>query len=171
MNRVWLLLFFVLVGCASPPGNSVTYELPDRQLFLQANVSGFLEARCGALDCHGAIGRPLRIYSQNGLRLNAADGGGRDRGPTTDVERIENYRAVIGLEPDELSKAVAADGDYFDYQLVQKPIDIQGGGVRHKGGPVLSPSQSDPGWVCLTGWIAGSKDIAQACLDAANATR
>ncbi len=167
----WLLLF-ALAGCASPPGGDAqTYVVPDRELFLQANVSGFLEARCGSLDCHGSIGRPLRIYSQNGLRLDAADGGGRDRGPTTKAERIENYRAVIGLEPDEISKGVASGGAYLDYQLIKKPIDIQGNGVRHKGGPVLSPSQSDPGWVCLTGWIEGNKNIAAPCLEAANATR
>lgn len=165
-------VFLLLVGCASPPGGeTATLSLPDRSLFLSANVSGFLEARCGSLDCHGSVARPLRIYGQNGLRLADGDGGTRDRGPTTDAERIENFRAAIGLEPEEISKAVASNGDYTSYMLIEKPIGIEGGGVRHKGGPVLAPSQSDPGWVCLTGWIAGKKDIATTCRDAANAVR
>ena len=92
----------------------------------------------------------------------------RDRGPTSDAERIENYRAVIGLEPEELSKGVSSRGAYLSYMLIEKPLDIQGGGVRHKGGPVLAASNSNPGVVCLTGWIAGAKDIAGPCRDAAN---
>src|SRR5580700_7417910 len=34
-----------------------------------SGVQGMLATKCGSLDCHGAIGESLRIFSQYGLRL------------------------------------------------------------------------------------------------------
>jgi hypothetical protein len=120
-----------------------------------------MEKRCGALDCHGQLGRPLRLYGSQGLRLRVTDSGLRDTSATTSDEQIENYRAVVGLEPEEISKSVQTNADYKDFMLFKKPLDIDSGGVRHKGGPVLRASQSDPGWGCLETWIRGHVDADQ----------
>lgn len=134
---------------------------PDRREFIEGGVSEFMERRCGALDCHGQVGRPLRIYSQLGLRLRAGPDGARDVSATTPEERLQNYFSVVGLEPESIGDTVRTQGDYIDYQLLLKPLDESGGGVRHKGGPVLRMSDTDPGWMCLHGWISGRHDPAQ----------
>jgi hypothetical protein len=155
-------------ACASRPGGQdVTYTLPDREQFIAGGVSTFMERRCGSLDCHGQPGRPLRLYSQQGLRLRQGDGGVRDLSPTTRDEQVENYRAVVGLEPEELSRSVQSNGDYKDFMLFKKPLGIESGGVRHKGGPVLRASLSDPGWGCLESWVRGQTDPKQ-CAEAAD---
>lgn len=152
-------------GCSVAQEES-TYALPDRDQFIQGGVSEFLEKRCGALDCHGEIGRPLRIYSQYGLRLAEGDGGRRDLSATTPAERLENFRSVIGLEPEELSQSVQSQGVYVNFMLFLKPLGIESGGVRHKGGPVLRASDADPGWVCLRTWVGGQVDT-ERCKQAA----
>lgn len=137
-------------------------ELPDKASFIDNKVSLFMEVRCGGLDCHGQEGRPLRIYGQTGLRLRARDDGQRDNSPTTDEERTENYLSVIGLEPEAMAECFESKGENFaTFQLLKKPLDIENDGIRHKGGPVLRPTQSDPGWQCLYGWVSDNVDATQ----------
>jgi hypothetical protein len=154
------------LACSIAQEETGDLVLPDRAQFIEGGVSEFLEKRCGAMDCHGQVGRPLRIYSQNGLRFDEGPNGARDLSPTTADERLENYRSTIGLEPEELARSVATQGEYVNHMLFLKPLGIEKNGVRHKGGPVLSPSDSDPGWVCLRSWVAGEVDRAR-CADAA----
>ena len=152
MKVAFLLAFgaAALVACSfADPNDTTTPALPDRDQF-KTSVSPFMEQRCGALDCHGALGRPLRLYSQNGLRYADLDSGKRDTSPTTPTELTKNYFAVVGLEPEDLGTDSAL--------LLQKPLDISGGGVRHKGGPVLR--KGDEGYVCLASWLAGQVDVA-----------
>ncbi len=155
-------------ACA-PPTSAVSDnpELPDSKSFINNSVSKFMERRCGSLDCHGQRGRPLRIYSEWGLRLEPGQDGQHDKGPTTDKEKLENYYAVVGLEPENLAKCFAQDtgGDFTTFQLLKKPLSIENGGIRHKGGPVLGQNQNDRGWKCLYGWACGqdfSKDDCEA---------
>ena len=82
-----------------------TILAPDQNEFAQ--VSPVFERRCGTLDCHGQVGRPLRIYSGLGLRLPNDAGDTPGNGATTPDEITNNYRAVIGLEPEEMSRVVA----------------------------------------------------------------
>ena len=137
-------------------------ELPDKASFIDNKVSLFMEVRCGGLDCHGQEGRPLRIYGQTGLRRRPREDGLRDNSPTTDEERTENYLSVVGLEPEAMAECFESKGEKFEtFQLLKKPLDIENDGIRHKGGPVLRPTQSDPGWQCLYGWVSDSVDAAQ----------
>jgi hypothetical protein len=164
-----LALALLLAACAAAPdGKPIAPPVPDRDRFLSQGVSLFLEARCGSLDCHGQDGRPLRLYSKDGLRRLVGDGGLRDTSDTTPLERLENYRSVIGLEPEEMKNAMASPAGFDRLLLLKKPLDVSGRGVRHKGGQVLSASDSDPGWVCLTSWIQGRDGFAKSCSDAAD---
>ena len=61
------------------------------------------EQRCGALDCHGQVGRPLRLYSASGLRKNTGAKGARDTRPTQPDELLDNYFSVVGLEPEDVT--------------------------------------------------------------------
>ena len=149
-------------SCSLPTESGEFGELPDKASFIDNKVALFMEVRCGGLDCHGQDGRPLRIYGQTGLRLRARDDGLRDNSPTTDEERTENYRSVVGLEPEALAECFESKGEKFaTFQLLKKPLDIENDGIRHKGGPVLRPTQSDPGWQCLYGWVSDNVDAAQ----------
>jgi hypothetical protein len=155
-----------IMSCSIPTEEGTVGPLPDQKSFTEGNVSLFLERRCGGLDCHGQLGRPLRIYSEYGLRLEPRSDGSRNTDATTTKEREANYYAVIALEPEELSKCYVGgkdldDGagcpveDYSTLQLLKKPLSLEGGGIRHKGGPIVSPTFNDPGWQCLYQWASG----------------
>lgn len=159
----WLTALSVVIGgsaCSSVDSNAISpLALPDRDQFINQGVSGFMERRCGALDCHGQVGRPLRIYSANGLRRDDGPRGVRDVRGTTPEELNDNYFSVVGLEPEEISVSRVTQGAFTDFLLLKKPLDIAGGGVRHKGGPVLR--STDPGFECLISWISGAANKAK----------
>lgn len=136
--------------------------LPDKGQYINGGVSAFMEQRCGALDCHGQEGRPLRIYSINGLRMQDGPNGERDRTDTNLKEREANYFSTVGLEPEAISSALLTKGAYTDFLLLKKPLGIEGNGVRHKGGPVLR--STDSGFECLITWISGQVEM-QRCKD------
>jgi len=150
------LLVFTPLGSACVSQGVAPQNPPDKGQFLDGGVNLFMMARCGALDCHGQMGRPLRLYSPNGLRKVKAGDPFADRpvGPLTQEELDDNYASVVGLEPEAIGYARSVNGNYDDYLLLRKPVDDVGGGVRHKGGPVLR-TQADPGFACLRSWIAG----------------
>jgi hypothetical protein len=133
-------------------------------------VSAVVERRCGTLDCHGQIVRPLLIYGQYGLRLDggtADDGGGDDGGaegganggdypggllPTTPAELIANFQSMCGLEPEILGQVVAGQAPPEALTLVRKPRLAE----KHKGGLVWN--KGDDGDVCMVSWLMGMTD-------------
>ena len=164
----WLgaLAFVLCSACITSVDSGATspLALPDKDQFINQGVGVFMEKRCGALDCHGQIGRPLRIYSANGLRKNDGPNGARDTSGTTAEEQAANYYSVVGLEPEQISVSRVSEGIYDDFLLLKKPLSIEGGGVRHKGGPVLR--STDSGFECLISWISGTANKAK-CEDGA----
>ena len=130
---------------------TTTILAPDQVQF--SAVSPMLERRCATLDCHGQGGRPLRLYSGRGLRLPNDAGLGPGSGDTTDEEVAANYRSVIGLEPEQLTRVIAGLKQPRDLLLLKKPLNLEG----HKGGPAFAPT-NDPAEVCLTTWIKGTVD-------------
>ena len=145
-------------------GATSPLALPDKDQFITQGVGVFMEKRCGALDCHGQIGRPLRIFSSNGLRKSNGPNGARDTSGTTAEEQSANYYSVVGLEPEQISVSRVSEGVYDDFLLLKKPLSLEGGGVRHKGGPVLR--STDSGFDCLISWISGAANKAK-CEDGA----
>jgi hypothetical protein len=151
-------------ACSSPDSGAISQlVLPDKDQFINQGVNTFMEKRCGSLDCHGQIGRPLRIYSSNGLRKNDGPKGVRDTRATQPDEILANYYSVVGLEPEEISYGRATEGAFVDFLLLKKPLGIDQGGVRHKGGSVLR--STDSGFECLITWVSGATDQAK-CADA-----
>src|SRR5688500_12824977 len=118
-----LLVLTIALGsssCGTANPQLPVGQLPDKNEFINGGVSNFMEKRCGSLDCHGHVGRPLRIYSDWGLRYRTENDGSRAKGGTTPEEQNENYYAVVGLEPDLLADSVATGGVYLDFQLIKK---------------------------------------------------
>jgi hypothetical protein len=165
-------------SCASPPDTSAVTQLgptvidgqpdvppfdqfqgPDNVGPNQAGVSRFLERRCGSLDCHGQVGRPLRIYGQRGLRFIDDAGNIPGLDPTTPTEVRENYKAVISIEPEEMARVFLQEDDPGSLLLLKKPMTLE----RHKGGQVISIN--DSGYICLVSWLAAKTDYGK-CGDA-----
>jgi len=122
-------------------------------------VSAVVERRCGTLDCHGSIARPLRIYGQYGLRKASDGSDGTDAGyypggltPTTTAELTENYQAMAGLEPELFDLVVAKKDQPEALTLVRKPRLLE----KHKGGLVWN--KGDDGDQCVINWLTGVKD-------------
>ncbi|MEM1030476.1 MAG: hypothetical protein AAGN82_09005 [Myxococcota bacterium] len=126
-------------------------------------VSSVLERRCGTLDCHGTLARPMRIYGAGGLRLftleefndseEAQDNGTISGGVgTTAAEHDANRRSLCGLEPELTSAVVRGEAVPDDLMALRKPLLIE----RHKGGAVLQVGGQ--GAVCISCWLRGWPD-------------
>jgi len=128
------------------------YGCPNPAVFT-ASVSPYLERRCGTLDCHGQMTRPMRIYGQLGLRHPAENNvsGGVS---TTQLELESNYAAVCNLDPAAMQQVVDDLGSTADKLLL---VNKARGLERHKGGKIVN--EQDPGDLCILGWL-GFKDAA-----------
>jgi hypothetical protein len=137
-------------SCANVPDETrfTLILTPDFNAY-QTNVDNYLRRRCGTLDCHGQPGRAYRIYGREGFRLYNEDAGliSGFQG-TTDEERRANYQAIVGLEPEEMSRVIARQGDNPNtLMFLRKPLRLE----RHKGGPAMA--EDDPGYRCVVGWL------------------
>ena len=119
-------------------------------------MSPVFERRCGTLDCHGQPGRPLRIYSGLGLRIPNDAGDVPGSSATTVDEITTNYRAVIGLQPEQMTRVIAGQAQPRSLLILSKPLNLE----SHKGGPAFAPT-GDPGEGCITTWIQGAVDKTQ----------
>ena len=161
--RWWILVLTTLPpACAAAPDDGARVAIAaGEQTTFQTSfppVAAFLEHRCGTLDCHGQIGRNLRLYGYDGLRLGAADVPGGE--PTTSDEIDADFRSVTGLEP-ELLNAVVADGGAHPERLTL--VRKERGTEHHKGGALVMAGDAQDR--CLLGWLAGAVDDT-ACADA-----
>ena len=144
MKRLGALL---VVAACSVASEDRSFDAPSPDDFRY--VSDMLAKRCGSLDCHGQVGRALRLYGRFGLRLDPTHipGGHMD----TQEEVDANYASVLTLEPEILS-AVRRDrgGEAERLTLVRKAR----GQLGHKGGVALDA----PGTLCFSSWLAGEVD-------------
>jgi hypothetical protein len=155
MNRLvlGLALAWAVQGCAASVEEQTAAErsllsAPSRTDF--PDVGNALQMRCGTLDCHGQVGRNMRLYGFGGLRLSAPETPNGD--PTTDQELNASYDSVVGLEPEALSHVVTHHADPDQLSLVRKMRGIE----RHKGG-----QQSQVGDAldrCVVLWLTGNFD-------------
>jgi hypothetical protein len=138
---------------------ATTILAPDQSEF--TNVSPVFERRCGTLDCHGQVGRPLRIYSGLGLRMPNDAGNTPGSNATTPDEITSNYLTVIGLEPEEMTRVIAGQDAPRTLMILAKPLMLQ----AHKGGPAMA-STGDPAETCITSWLAGQGLDKASCIQA-----
>ena len=157
-----LLVVLAAAGCtfptvsASPPMNE-----PDRGQY--AVVHDALQPSCGTLDCHGQVGRNLRLYGGQGLRLAPSANPSVD--PTTEAEYQASFDSVVALEPDALNHVIAEGGaDPERLSLVRKARGTE----RHAGG--IQMQVDDPLDRCITSWLASATDSAS-CKKVSSAMR
>jgi hypothetical protein len=159
----------VMAACGpTPDPNRVTNIYTPDDAFEQyagggalVGMDGFIAARCGTLDCHGQIGRPLRLFSQDGLRIVDDAGNYPGGAPETPDEQFANFTAVIGLQPELTSEVFAGLYDPHVLLMLRKPMQLE----RHKGGQVIQ--SGDTGEKCIVSWFEDSTDYS-ACANAAS---
>jgi hypothetical protein len=161
-----VLAVLAAVACASFPGEDDRTRTvgPDSTAF-KTDVNPVFERRCSTLDCHGHVGRPMRLYGANGLRLPNDAGVGPGGGATTQDEIKANYFGIIALEPDKMQEIVKSKGDPLELLLLKKALNLDG---AHKGGPAIF--RQDDAERCISGWIKGqiaSTEWSDACKRAA----
>lgn len=148
-------LVLLLGACAGPAERDERRAVPGQAGF--ALVSGALGVHCGSLDCHGQVGRSLRLYSQAGLRLEAYPSLVI---PVSDAEVLADYQSVVSLEPEQLALVLRDHGaDPERLTLIRKAR----GREHHKGGAqVVVGDVVDR---CLVSWLADDVDM-PACTEA-----
>ncbi len=163
-----VLGFLAIAACVSVPDKDrQTYVgplangqtlAPDFTLY-KSGPDAYLGKRCSTLDCHGQLGRGLRIFSPQGLRAFDASGAGyfpltSGKDLESDDEKRQNFLSVVGLEPEVMTQVMSNGGaDPQKLLLLKKPLLYEG----HKGGQVMVDI-SDPGYKCLASWLQGALD-------------
>jgi hypothetical protein len=138
-----------VIACSGPEKGELERKVTTRASpgsFRNAGVSTVFEKRCGSLDCHGGIGRNLRIYSSSGLRLPNDAGLRPGAGETTLDEITANYQSIMTLEP-ERSNEVVDGADPNVLLVLKKPLELE----RHKGGPAIR--KADDAERCIVSWF------------------
>ncbi len=143
------LAFGFVIACSGPDKGELERKVSTRASpgsFRSAGVSTVLEKRCGSLDCHGTVGRNMRIYSSGGLRLPNEAGLRPGAGETTIDEITANYQSVMTLEPERTNEVV--DGaDPYVLLVVKKPLELE----KHKGGSSIR--KGDDAERCIVSWL------------------
>ncbi len=155
MKRFLLAPFLLVGACLAQPDARIGINGPDRTQF--EPVQRLLDHRCGSLDCHGQIGRNLRIWGCEGMRLDPNDTpycrrtGGTD---TTAAEYDATYRSLVALEPQVMSVVVNGKGVHPEYLTFVRKAR---GDESHKGGKLWSAGDDQDR--CVASWLAGAVDM------------
>jgi hypothetical protein len=155
-------------GCAANT-QTTDHVMPRDAETFDKYVQPYLQDSCATLDCHGAPGRALRLYSELGLRADA----------NLRATPIATHHEPKPLTPREseanrvafASVALATHGSGAELAL-RKPLAAAAGGIHHQGG-VHWKTRTDPGYLCLRGWLIGDigQDLPSVCAQALEATQ
>jgi hypothetical protein len=172
MKALAISLIVLAAGCARDFEKPRTFLCPEPENF--QTVSFVIEKRCGSLDCHGNLARPMRITGSTGLRLYTPDQfadpieaendgvgpGGTEA--TTAAELEANREAICGIEPERTEQVVLGNLDPTDLMVIRKPTLRE----RHKGGAVFF--KGGAGESCVASWLTGAV-ILPDCIEAIQA--
>jgi hypothetical protein len=147
-----------VIACSTVPADArIGIDAPNGSEEEFGIVGDFLDHRCGSLDCHGQVGRNLRMWGCEGMRLDphAIPGCTVPQGgsPTTPAEHQATYRSLVALEPEVMSTVVQDHGAHPELLTFVRKAR---GEELHKGGQLITPG--DPQDVCITSWLAGQTD-------------
>jgi hypothetical protein len=177
-----------IAACSGPQDPRIGISAPPFSKASFGPVADYLDNRCGTLDCHGQVGRNLRIYGCTGMRASADASPATCAQPTTLQEYEDTYRSLVGLEPQvmttvygECSAAISGGTSVYPPSSSCHPelltfIRKARGIEAHKGGQLIcvqtpcpdgipepvqlgdSGPPVDPQDVCLVSWLEGATD-------------
>jgi hypothetical protein len=139
---------FACQGQIGELGSPVRVELlaPRRMGF--ESVADAMQPHCGTLDCHGQVGRNMRLFGSRGLRL-LADANPADEA-TTPPEYDASFWSVVGLEPELMTLVIQEGGAEPErLSLIRKAR----GHEKHKGGTLMVAGDDLDS--CLISWLTG----------------
>jgi len=148
-------LMTALMGCNDTGIEEVPLTVGDSASYA-TEVQTYVGYRCASLDCHGDMGRTLRIYAERGLR--GQDVLRNQRISTPEIE--ENLLSFAAFD--------SLGGPIAEHQILLKALAVSAGGMAHEGGAVWSDTDA-PGYRCVAAWLSGlSTDTAAqaACAEA-----
>jgi hypothetical protein len=181
-----------VTACSGPQNERIGIEAPPFTKASFGPVADYLGNRCGTLDCHGQVGRNLRIWGCAGMRASPDASPASCASPTTLEEYEDTYRSLVGLEPQvittvykECSGAISGGTGVYPPASSCHPelltfMQKARGTQAHKGGQLIcvqapcpdgipNPVQLDdagppvdPQDVCLVTWLEGATDT-KAC--------
>ena len=125
-------------------------------------VGDAMQLSCGTLDCHGQVGRNMRLYGRYGLRLDPTYDPLTQE--TSDAEYDASYASIVGLEPEAMSSVVQHQAGPEALTMVRKARGVE----AHKGGQL--DTAGDPLDNCMVDWLVGAFNAA-ACSAFINAPR
>jgi hypothetical protein len=158
-----LAVSLAMMTCGGDLSNTDAVQqlsVPSRAAF--PPVADAMQLNCGTLDCHGQVGRNMRLYGRYGLRLDPTYDPLTQE--TSDAEYDATYASIVGLEPEAMSSVVLHQAGPDALTMVRKSRGIE----QHKGGQLVS--EGDPLDTCMVGWITGEGD-AGACDTVLNISR
>jgi hypothetical protein len=166
------------VGCSPVKESRIGIDAPPDTEESFGPLGDMLDHRCGTLDCHGQIGRNLRIWGCDGMRLQSntspascSDTNGGSK--TTPDEHSATYRSLVGLEPNVMSAVYdgcqSASGSYPPPDSCHPElltfVRKARGTEAHKGGQLITvdgvDGGPDPQDVCIVTWLEGQTDRKQ----------
>lgn len=165
-NRMWpalTALWLSAAACDAPSEPAQRITAGDPELYA-SYVQPYLEVGCATLDCHGDLGHPLRLFSELGLRSDAAlrpEAIWEQNEPRALTEReLEDNRLSLA------SLALAGRGP-AEHLALLKPLAVSAGGIAHVG-PTLWASTQAPGYLCLRAYLLGDDagDAPDVCAEA-----
>jgi hypothetical protein len=145
------------------PNAQLTLLVPQRSQF--DGVANMLNFTCGTLDCHGQIGRNLRLYGVEGLRLGNGPFDVPGGQPTTTAEIDADFRSAVGLEPERWNEMINAydngQGEFHPewLSIYRKALGLE----AHAGLAPIAIYKADgvtydERYTCLTSWMQGNVD-------------
>jgi hypothetical protein len=144
------LLALVLLGCGGSDAQfSGPLPTPDGALFVH-EVYPLLLRDCAFSTCHGAPDRFFQLYGPGRARLEPLATKPDD--PMTLPEVLHSY---------DRARSMIATSDVAEHSLLlQKPLELEGGGQSHKGvddfGRNLFVSRQDPGYALIARWASST---------------
>jgi hypothetical protein len=150
-----VVLALAVFGCGGDLASSdavAQLSVPSRSDF--PPVADAMQLHCGTLDCHGQVGRNMRLYGQYGLRLGPKDDPLTE--PTSDAEYDASYASIVGLEPEVESNVFLQKAEPELLTMVRKARGIE----KHKGGQLVTAGDALD--TCMVGWLTGAPN-ANAC--------
>ena len=147
-----LVALSTLVACQGGPGEQSLNRRNVEDYIHE--VHGYVSVGCATLDCHGDPGRPLRLYSEIGLRETTV----RDL-PLSASEAAANV----------VSFAAVDSAPPLQHFAILKPLAESAGGLAHVDGDVW-PDVDDPGYVCVLAWLEGRVNEEQAACSEARSS-
>lgn len=160
-HRKWVLACVLgVAACNETDIEEMPLETGDEFRYA-VDVANYVGYRCASLDCHGDMGRTLRLYAYRGLRLQAV----LRNQSLSSFEIADNVLSLSAFD--------TLGGPIEDNEVLLKGLAVDAGGMAHVGGAVWE-STEDPGYRCIAAWLEGKSDemaAQEACAIAAERVR